>query len=196
VLTVLRPEEQVEHGDSIGRAFLDCELRLADPVTGEPVEGEGELLATGPCLMAYYNGREQLTRESFDGAFFRTGDIVRRDAQGYIRLMDRKDDLIVSGGVNVFARDVEEVLSSIDGVEEVCVVGVPDERWGEAVTAAVVTSRPLDVDAMLADCRARLIPAQVPKRVLFVDELPRNAQGKVLRREIRALSSRAADPVG
>jgi len=114
-----------------------------------------------------------------------TGDVARIDDDGIVTIVDRTKDIIVSGGENVASREVEEVLHAHPAVGDVAVIGVPDQRWGEVVTAVVVTRMPIDADDLIAHCRAHLAGFKSPKHVQFVDELPRNASGKVLKHRLR-----------
>jgi malonyl-CoA/methylmalonyl-CoA synthetase len=133
-----------------------------------------------------YWGRPEATAESFtpDG-WFRTGDIGALDGDGYLHIVGRSKELIITGGYNVYPREVEEALRDHPAVAEVAVAGVPDATWGESVTAWVVGARPADEQSILSFARARLAPYKCPKSVRFVDTLPRNALGKVLRHELR-----------
>ncbi|HEY1974396.1 MAG TPA: o-succinylbenzoate--CoA ligase, partial [Pseudonocardia sp.] len=117
----------------------------------------------------------------------RTGDLARVDSEGLFYLIDRKKDMIITGAENVYPKEIEDVLSRCPGVNEVAVLGLPDERWGEAVTAVIVAEQgtDLDLDAVRNFCRDNLAGYKVPKRVVTIDALPRNAAGKVLKRQLR-----------
>jgi len=200
----LRPEDHDADGDrqhllrSAGRPLPWVEMRIVDPVSGADCDGGevGEVWLRAPNVMAGYYKREVETDAALmpDG-WLRTGDGGFRDEQGYLFLTDRIKDMIVSGGENVYPIEVEEVLSQHPGVSEVAVIGVPDERWGEAVRALVVRSPAPAVgeDELIAFARERLAGYKLPRSVDFVDELPRSAAGKVLKRELRA---RYASPAG
>ena len=157
----------------------------------------GEVVYRSPQLCTGYWDKPEETAEAFRDGWFHSGDLAVRDAEGYFTVVDRVKDVINSGGVLVASRQVEDVLYEHPQVAEVAVIGLPDERWIEAVTAVVVrrtdgADGPDEADGgsggaeLIAAARARLAPFKAPKRVVFVDALPRNASGKVLKRELRA----------
>ena len=188
--TVLRPEEHDARPASCGRPVFHTEARVmtADGAPAAPGE-PGEIQYRGPQLMSGYWNRPEATAEAFtDDGWFRSGDQVTRDAQGYIQVVDRIKDVINTGGVLVAPREVEDVVYELDEVAEVAVVGLPDERWIEAVTAVVVLKEgaELTAEGVRAHVKARLADHKVPKRVDFVAELPRNQSGKLLKRQLRA----------
>src|SRR5699024_10727244 len=127
------------------------------------------------------------TAEVFRGGWFHSGDLGVMDEEGYITIVDRKKDMINTGGVNVSSREVEETIYQMDGVSEVAVVGIPDEYWMEAVTAVVVPKEGAELTeaAVMTFCKERLSKFKVPKHVDFADELPKNPSGKVLKRTLR-----------
>jgi acyl-CoA synthetase (AMP-forming)/AMP-acid ligase II len=139
-------------------------------------------------MFAGYLNLPEATAAAMQGDWFATGDLARRDEEGYVYLVDRKNDMVISGGENVYPREVEEVLLAHPAVAEAGVTGAPHPYWGEAVTAFVVTRPGMHVaaDELEAACRARLSRYKVPKEIRFVPALPRNSMGKVLRRELRA----------
>lgn len=122
-----------------------------------------------------------------EDGFLTSGDIVEQDDEGYITIVDRKKDMIISGGLNIAPREVEEVLAAFPGVAEAAVVGLPDERWGETVTAFVVPMAgvALAAEQLTAHCRGSLSGPKIPRHIEFVPALPRNAAGKILKRELR-----------
>jgi fatty-acyl-CoA synthase len=184
--TVLRPEEHDERPDSAGRPVLFVEIKVVDDdgndVTGG---GTGEVLYRSPQLCTGYWDKPDATDEAFAGGWFHSGDLVRIDEQGYIFVVDRVKDVINTGGVLVASREVEDALYSHPAVAEVAVIGTPHERWIEAITAVVVTREPATEDELLAHARDHLAPFKLPKAVHFVDELPKNPSGKLLKRELR-----------
>ncbi|MEV7085390.1 AMP-binding protein [Streptomyces sp. NPDC093085] len=172
---------------SAGRVLPGVHLTVADG-TGAPLPPgrAGEILARAPQTMAGYWNRPEESAAALAGGVLHTGDIGYLDEDGYLFLVDRKKDMIVTGGSNVYAREVEEVLLRLDGVREAAVVGTVHRVWGEAVTAVLVPDgAPRAEEEIVRACRASLAGYRVPKRVVWVDELPRNAYGKVLKRQLR-----------
>jgi malonyl-CoA/methylmalonyl-CoA synthetase len=144
-----------------------------------------EILVQGPNVFAGYWERPEANRDAFTAeGWFRTGDVGAWDDDGYLRIVGRCKELIISGGFNVYPREVEDVLLGFPGVTEVAVVGTPSDEWGETVTAVVVADAPCDEAALIAFAAERLAPYKRPRIVRFVDQLPRNALGKVLRGEL------------
>jgi long-chain acyl-CoA synthetase len=171
---------------SAGFARTGVDVRIETPHGGWAVPDEvGEIVVRGPTVMVGYLGDEAATRETLRDDYLHTGDIGRIDERGYLYVLDRAKDLIISGGSNVYAKSVEDVLAEYPGVDQVAVFGVPDRLWGEAVTAAVVASNGVDAEDILRHCRERIADYQVPKSVVFVEDLPKNAYGKILKRELR-----------
>ncbi len=167
-------QEMLERPGTAGRPYPGIEVTL----------DEDELLVRGEfAVMKGYLGEPELPR----GAWFRTGDLARRDGDGYLYVVDRKKDMVVSGGYKVYSKELEQVLLQHPGIEDAAVVGVPDATYGEAVVAVVQprAGQKLLEEDVVAHCRARLAGYKKPRRVLFVDALPRNALGKVVKRELR-----------
>jgi malonyl-CoA/methylmalonyl-CoA synthetase len=157
------------------------------PLPGVSVRlsASGEVEVRGPNVIDAYYERPDADGEAFtDDGWFRTGDIGERDEDGFLRLIGRSKELIISGGYNVYPREVEEVLGAHPDVREVAVVGRPSERWGEEVTAVVVAGGAVEAEELRAFAARRLASYKVPKRVEFADELPRNAMGKVVRGDL------------
>jgi acyl-CoA synthetase (AMP-forming)/AMP-acid ligase II len=188
IITSITPAELAERTRSVGRAVRDVELRILDEA-GNPVPPgvAGEVYVRGPGLFSGYYKDPAATQKSHRGDWFSLGDIGRLDEDGYLYLVDRKADMIISGGENIYPNDVEEALLTAPGVKEAAVIGVPDPIWGELVTAIVVMApgTPRDADALIAHCAARLPVYMRPRRVEFVEALPRNESGKLLRRVLR-----------
>ena len=187
--TLLPPEEQVRKAGSAGRAALNVETRVVDD-DDEPVAPGtiGEIVHRSPhAMLGYWNDPEK-TAEAFRNGWFHSGDLGVLDEEGYLTVVDRKKDMIKTGGENVASREVEEVIYGHPAVSEVAVFGTSDPRWIEAVTAAVVPRQggAVDPDELVAFCKERMAGYKVPKRVVVVDSLPKNASGKVLKRELRA----------
>lgn len=186
--TVLKPEDQLRKAGSAGKPVLNVETRVVNDVMQDVASGEiGEIVHRSPHLMsAYYNDPDK-TAAAFRGGWFHSGDLAIVDDEGYITVVDRVKDMIKTGGENVASREVEETIYKLAGVSEVAVVGLPDPRWIEAVTAIVVAKAGASLDevAVIAHCAGLMAHFKVPKRVVFVDELPKNPSGKLLKRELR-----------
>ena len=199
VATILRPEEQLTKLGSAGRAGLNVETRIVDdddrPV---PTGTVGEIVHRSPhAMLGYYHDPER-TAEAFRNGWFHSGDLGVLDAEGYLTVVDRKKDMIKSGGENVASREVEEVVYRHPAVAEVAVFGVRHAYWIEAVTAVVVPrpGQQVDVEEVLALCRKHLAGFKVPKYVEIADALPRNPTGKILKRDLRTSYAGLADPSG
>ncbi|TQJ85937.1 acyl-CoA synthetase [Streptomyces sp. SLBN-31] len=184
--TVLAPDEHKGRMDSCGRPVLFVDARVVDENGKEVPDGTpGEIVYRSPQLCEGYWDKPEETAEAFRDGWFHSGDLAVRDAHGYYTIVDRVKDVINSGGVLVASRQVEDALYTHDAVAEVAVVGLPDERWVEAVTAIVVPRRDVTEAELIEHARQKLSPFKAPKRVVFVTELPRNASGKILKRRLR-----------
>jgi acyl-CoA synthetase (AMP-forming)/AMP-acid ligase II len=173
---------------SVGRPMLGVELRVVDDDLSDAAIGEvGEVVYRGPNVMAGYHRQPEATEEAFAGDWFHSGDLARFDDEGYLWLVDRKKDLIVSGGENVYPAEVERVLLAHPSVAEAAVIGVSHPRWVETPVAFVVPSDQGDANEadLIAHCREYLAGYKKPSAIVVVDELPRNAGGKVLKRRLR-----------
>lgn len=177
---------QVKVG-SIGIPVPGTEMKCVDEHGNTVSLGEpGELVARGPQIMKGYWNRDDETAKTLRDGWLYTGDVAQMDEQGYFKIVDRKKDMILVSGFNVYPNEVEEVIASVEGVIEVGVVGTPDERSGERVTAYVVSAiKAPTKDQILAYCRENLAAYKVPAQVIFVEELPKSPIGKILRRELR-----------
>ncbi|KUI27683.1 long-chain fatty acid--CoA ligase [Mycobacterium sp. IS-1742] len=193
VISHLMPEahRDTEHPErlvSAGQLIPNAELRVVDPDTGEEVQTDrqGELWFRTPQLMKGYHNRPEATAEAVtpDG-WFRTGDVGRIDPDGFIFVEDRLKDMIISGGENVYSIEVERVLAEHPAVTEVAVIGVPDEKWGEAVKAVVAVGDSASEEELTEWCRERLARYKCPRSIDIVDELPRNPTGKILKKDLR-----------
>ncbi|MCF8602196.1 AMP-binding protein [Gordonia sp. HY442] len=187
--TILRPEEHADRPASCGRPAFFVETRIVDGNGDDvPVGEQGEVCYRSPQLCSGYWNKPEATDEAFTGGWFHSGDLVTSDEQGYITVVDRIKDVINTGGVLVASREVEDAVYLHPAVAEVAVIGTPDEKWIEAVTAVVVTKDDQSVTEgeLIAFVKERIAPFKVPKSVTFVDELPRNQSGKLLKRELRA----------
>lgn len=152
-----------------------------------PVDEIGEIVCRGDAVMSGYWRNPDATRATLKDGWLYTGDMGSFDARGFLTLRDRSKDVVISGGSNIYPREVEEVLLEHPAVAEACVVGAPDAEWGEVVVAFVVgTGDPVHAAALDAHLLTRIARFKRPKRYEFVDELPKNSYGKVLKRELRA----------
>jgi fatty-acyl-CoA synthase len=165
---------------------LFVELRVVDG-EGDDVEpgGTGEVVYRSPQLCEGYWDKPEETLEAFRDGWFHSGDLVRVDEEGYITVVDRIKDVINTGGILVASREVEDALYTHPAVAEVAVIGTPDDRWIEAVTAFVVLKEHTDAAELVAHAKGRLAGFKVPKNVHVIEELPRNQSGKLLKRELR-----------
>ena len=173
---------------SVGVPRTDVEVRVVDEDDHElPVGEVGEIVVRGDVVMAGYWNEPEATAETLRGGWLHTGDVGSFDADGYLTLRDRSKDLIISGGMNIYPREVEEALLHHAGVREVAVVGRPDPEWGEAVVAFVVpVGAPPPVEELDRTCLDRIARYKRPKEYRFLDALPTNNYGKVVKRELRA----------
>ncbi|MBP6901991.1 MAG: long-chain-fatty-acid--CoA ligase [Burkholderiaceae bacterium] len=186
--TVLKPEDQLRKAGSAGRAALNVETRVVDDEMNDVAPGEvGEIVHRSPQLLQGYFNDPERTAAAFAGDWFHSGDLAVIDDEGYITVVDRKKDMIKTGGENVASREVEEALYRLDGVSEVAVIGLPHPRWVEAVAAVVVAKAGVTLSEaqVLAHAAAQLAHFKCPKAVLFVEALPKNPSGKLLKRLLR-----------
>ena len=192
-IVYLPPEDHSIDGNArmtgCGIPYPQVELRIVDTDGQDLPSGKvGEILVRSPLVMCGYHNLPEATDAAFAGGWYRTGDAGYLDTDGYLYLFDRVKDMIVSGAENIYPAEVENALHEHPAVRDCAVIGVPDERWGEAVKAIVVCEpgQALDSAILIAFARARIAGYKVPKSVDFVDALPRNASGKVLKKELRA----------
>lgn len=191
--TICRPEQQYKRG-SVGTPVIGFDLRIVDDEGRELPPGEpGEIVGYGGGLMKHYHNREAETeaaiwRDERGRTFLRSGDIGKVDEEGFLYILDRKKDMIISGGFNVFPKDLEEVVGAHADVSDVAVIGIPDPKWGETPLALVIpkAAGAIDPDVLLAWANERLAKAQRLKAVELREDFPRNALGKVIKRELRA----------
>ena len=199
-VTLLRPDEhRLDRPDilrSCGKPFPLVEIRIADAEGNALAPGEvGEVLVKTPGMMTGYYHQSELTRQAFHDGWYRTGDGGYQDEQGYLYIVDRIKDMIISGGENVYSVEVEQVLMRIEGVVKCAVVGLPDPKWGEAVVAALVVDPAfsISVEDVIRHCRASIAGFKVPKRVEFLAALPVTPLGKVrkptLKEQLAALDA-------
>jgi long-chain acyl-CoA synthetase len=175
---------------TIGLPLPGTDIKIVDPddpAKTMPVGERGELLAKGPQVMSGYWKKPDETAQVFVDGWYRTGDIATMDADGFIKIVDRIKELVITGGFNVAPTEVEDALRGFDGVADIAIVGLPSARDGEHVVAAVVAKpgQAVDADALRAYARENLAAYKVPKHVYFVDELPKSLIGKVLRKKVK-----------
>ena len=188
-----RPEARASGRlNSVGRAGLGAEIIVADPDSNKLPRGEvGEILVRGPMVMQGYWRQPEVSASALEGGWLHTGDLGRMDAEGYLFIVDRLKDMIISGGENVYCAEVEAALRSHAAVEQASVIGIPDAQWGEAVHAVVVLRAGTNsghermIDELRAWCRERLAGYKCPRAITFATELPLSAAGKVLKNVLR-----------
>jgi acyl-CoA synthetase (AMP-forming)/AMP-acid ligase II len=191
---VLKPEYQLEKLGSIGFESLGTEfVKLLDEDGREVGVGEvGELYSRGPMLLDEYYKLPDKTEASFRDGWFSAGDMAMKDDDGFYQIVDRKDNMIITGGEHVYPSEVEEVIGSHEAVFDCAVIGLPDDKWGEKVAAVVVKKPGADDSAVNADiikqcCKEQMAGYKSPKDILFIDddEMPRTPTGKILHRKLR-----------
>jgi long-chain acyl-CoA synthetase len=185
VITLLKPTDQLKKTRSAGKPLFGVKLKLVNE-SKEQVAGDevGEIFVKSPYNMdGYYNKG----KDGFEGDWFASGDLAKQDEAGYLYIVDRTRDMIISGGENIYPTEIEDVLYSNPKVLETAVIGVPDERWGESVTAFIVLNegQSSNQDEIIQYCRERLAGYKIPRSVSFVPELPKSTSGKILKRVIR-----------
>lgn len=189
-ITFLLENDQIRKAGSAGQACLNHEIRIVKPSDDGPSEPEdtvptgvtGEIIVKGPCMMSGYYNNEEATEKSLYKGWYHSGDIGYLDNEGYLWVKDRVDDMIISGGENIYPREVEDVLYTHPDVLDVAVIGQPDDHWGETVTAFVVKKDPTLTEAALDECcknNEELANYKRPRKYVFCDALPRNASGKI-----------------
>ena len=198
-VTHVNPLEGVRKPGSIGLPLPGTECRIVDPETGRsdmPVGEVGELIVRGPQVMQGYWKREKETADTLRDGWLYTGDLATMDAEGYFFIVDRKKDMLICNGYNVYPREIEEVLYEHPKVLDAAAIGVPDAKKGEVVRVYVVPKHgeQLETDEIIAWCKAKLAPYKVPKQVQLAEALPKTNVGKVLRRQLRAEASAAQKP--
>ncbi len=202
VTCLLRGEDSLRKIGSVGTPILNVEVRVVDDAMQDVPRGEvGEIVYRSPMVMKEYWNKPEATAEAFAGGWFHSGDLVREDEDGYFYVVDRKKDMIISGGENIYCAEVEDVLAAHPKVGEVALIGVPDSRYGEAPLAVVAPRDPADPptsEELAAWCRERLARYKNPREYSLVGALPRNPSGKVLKTELRtehSAGSLVAEPV-
>ena len=192
--SVLTAEDHERAAGSIGKGLLGVDLRVVDTQGSDTAPDEiGEIIARGDNVMVGYWQMPDETAETIVDGWLHTGDLGRRDEQGFIYVVDRKKDMVISGGINIYPREIEDVISHHPAVSEVAVLGISAPLWGEALVAAMVSKSDVQVTTaeMMTYCREHLGGYKVPKRIEIVDALPKNPSGKTLKRELRERFERA-----
>ena len=192
-VTVLKPEDQLRKLGSIGYESLGTDfVKILDENGNEVPDGEvGELYSKGPMLFDEYYKLPEKTADSFRGEWFSAGDMARRDKDGFYQIVDRKDNMIITGGENVYPSEIEETIGEHPDVFDLAVIGLPDDKWGEKVVAVIIpredSESELDEKTIIDFCRDKLAGFKRPKKVLFIkpDEMPRTPTGKILHRILR-----------
>jgi len=191
VNTILRPEDQLRKPGSCGKEAPMVEIRLYDEagnvVTDTGPEATGELFVRSPSVFAdYYKQHDKYVEDHRDG-FQTVGDIAYRDDEGFLYICDRKKDMIISGGMNIYPAEIEAALEQHPDIYEAAVFGIPSEEWGESVHAVIVRRPGSDLDdaAVAAHARAHLASYKVPRSISWLAELPKTGSGKILKRELR-----------
>lgn len=189
ICTNLRHKDQMRKVNCCGKPVLGWEIKLLDKDFKEIKEPNtvGEIFAKSEYLFSGYYNNDEATKASFHDGFFSAGDMGKFDEEGYYYIVDRKKDMIVSGGINIYPAEVEVCLLKHPAVEDVAVIGIPDERWGEAVKAVVIPKEKMSVseEDLIAFCKDKIAKYKIPKSVSFVDAMPRNPTGKILKKELR-----------
>ncbi|GGD26802.1 AMP-binding protein [Nocardioides daphniae] len=184
----LRGEDSLRKLGSVGQPIPTIQYRLVDPLMNDVVPGEvGEIVYRGPTVMKGYWNKPEATAEAFAGGWFHSGDLVRQDAEGFVWVVDRMKDMIVSGGENIYCAEVENAIANHPAVREVAVIGRADDRWGQVPVAVVSTvpDRELTLDALTEFLQGRLASYKTPKDLVVLPELPRNAGGKIVKGTLR-----------
>lgn len=185
VITCLAPRDHDRVG-SCGRPYSFVEVAVFDDDERALAPGEaGEIVCRGPQLMSHYWNQPEATAQAFRGGWLHTGDVGRMDEDGFFYLLDRKNDMLISGGFNVYPREVEDALAACEGVVEAAVIGLPDEKWGDRIHAVIAGRPGLDAEAVLASARTRLAGFKCPRSIEVWPELPKSAANKILRRAVR-----------
>ena len=183
-MTVLRPADQLRKPESVGQAFRNVELMIADGQGRAcPAGTVGEVWCANPSAMSAYRDRPEETARAFTGRWYHTGDLGFLDEEGFLHLVSRLSDVVISGGVNIYPAEIEQVLMLHPSILDAAVVGEPDPKWGQRVKAFVVAraGERLDLEAVQAHCAAHLADFKKPRNVVFVEALPKNAGGKTVK---------------
>jgi len=189
IATLLQGEDQIRKLGSVGTPMINFEVRVVDDEMNDVPQGEiGEAVYRTPMVMKEYWNKPEATAEAFRGGWFHSGDLVRQDEDGYFYVVDRKKDMIISGGENIYCAEVEDAIAGHPKVADVALIGVPNEKWGETPLAVIIPREPTDppTAAEITEwCTEKLARYKRPKHLAIVDALPRNPSGKVLKNQLR-----------
>jgi acyl-CoA synthetase (AMP-forming)/AMP-acid ligase II len=187
-ITTLNPKDVLRKMASVGKPFVNVEIRLVDDRDQDVAMGDvGEILARGPNIMVGYYKDPEATSQTLKGGWLHTGDLGRLDEEGFLYIVDRKKDMIITGGENIYPREIEEVLYTHPKILEAAVIGLPDPTWGESIHAVVALKQgeALAEQEVIDYCKAHIASFKKPRSVEFVDRLPRSPAGKVLKRLLK-----------
>ena len=187
IVTNLKPRDQMRKTRCVGQPVFGIQVKILNAEGNEVAPGEvGELYSLGPCFQRY-DGLPEATERVFRDGWFTAGDLARVDEEGYVYIVDRRTDLILSGGENIYPAEIEDVLVRHPGIAELAVIGIPHPIWGEAVHAVIVATgqEPITLDALDEFCKGRLANYKRPRSIELVDSLPKTATGKILRRTLK-----------
>lgn len=189
IVTVLKPEHQLSKLGSIGFESLGTDfVKILDEIGKEVAAGEvGEIYSRGPMMFNHYHKMPEKTKDSFKGEWFSAGDMGKYDEDGFYYIVDRKDNLIITGGEHVYPSEVEEIIGTHPNVFDVAIIGLSDEKWGERVTAVIVPKGKIDENIIKEYCKDKLARFKIPKQVIIIkdEEMPRTGTGKILHRVLR-----------
>ncbi|WP_313431613.1 o-succinylbenzoate--CoA ligase [Siminovitchia terrae] len=186
-IATLSPEDSLRKLGSAGKPLFPSQLKImVEQEEAKPMQ-EGEIFVKGPNITKGYLNRDEVNAASFKDGWFSTGDLGFKDEEGFVYILDRRSDLIISGGENIYPAEIEEILLSHDEVTDAGVTGIPDKKWGHVPYGFVVAGKPINEEEIFAFCRERLASYKVPKRIIQVDQLPRNGANKLMRRLLSQL---------
>jgi O-succinylbenzoic acid--CoA ligase len=187
-IVTLAPEDSIRKLGSAGKPLFPSQLKIiAEGNKEAAVHEAGEILVKGPNVTKGYLNREKASTQDIQDGWLHTGDIGYLDEDGFLFVLDRRSDLIISGGENIYPAEIEGVLTSHPSIIDAGIIGQKDEKWGEVPAAFIVPKTPVTERELLEFCRERLAKYKIPKHFYFIDEIPRNASKKILRRELRTL---------
>ena len=187
IISNLKPEDQLRKKQCVGEPFPFTEIKILNHDGNECGPNEvGEVFTSSPYIFNGYWHKEKETQDAFDGEWLTVGDLAKKDEDGFLYIVDRKKDMIISGGVNIYPREIEEVLLEHPEINDIAIVGEPDEKWGEIIKAFIVfKEEELSLDVIQDFCSNKIASIKMPKIIEKIDALPRNANGKVLKTELR-----------